>query len=855
MTVVRFPNIANTPPGLTQQPCPIDITGIPSNLQQAASQIQQVVINPDQVQWYLGDAESSVFFWFAALQLSPQAQLWCQLQCGNWVELRSQQIPAAAETVCNEIFLFPAAAETACNEIFLFHAWGKEQAGRTLSEAKEQFADNPAAIAEFDKVAKQGLHAADLTQTLKKKWQSGEGEVAIQAWLKKLQKQPYRIKKHLKIELGKLVKFNKNQRAKLAARQNFQITLPQYNMTEQIHRQSFRALSPATQWQIVIDETGSSFDKTAAEAAKAEDQLGKIVALALPDNCTLPPLEKQIHATDLPHAEIQQLLAAIQQSNCGIFGATVHVLKDYSWMGAIAKVSRWALLMLPIAGPTRVKILIEQRHPFIQTQQLNAFCATLENELKLLAPERFTQMHLSIEIIQKNHPFNGYVDVIANAWGSPDQIKRQLLARTLWRGHCLLEKLDLDNIEQFYQRISYQEQLTAADWFMLCTLAAAEPEHSFILHLSKQQQQKTMQQPKVWQAYLREVQARIANKDYSAASLRLALNWLAQARGEQTLPTPLLLQQLSLQQAADNHVGLCDVEKATRILKLAKQLRDEIPADACEASLRVAISATHLMDFSSATAYLHNWLEQPIAVPGLLNHGKIHSTLGQLAAFKGEYAAAHIHFDNALAAFAKLSDPWQSQKELQQTATYQAIAWLDQADPQGDARANQAIASLLNFDTALHHSPEFSKLARSGDSERFRQYLLLRWLICQPQQTELRSSYLQLNQHWQMAEGHPWMLIQAYRAWLLADDGQHQLANPYMQQAIDDCLNAQSMLLCWMGHVLHALGQSIGLHCTIENAPGWPAYLPAAQLNTLATASHHQQRLDLLKQLLPFNFH
>lgn len=881
MTVVLFPDTPSLRPAALQHQSTILISTMPQTLQQAISELMLAVSSSQPVSFYVGNSKTPVFLWFAAQQQSPQAKLWCQQAGGDWVELKSQQI-LQQDTTSNDVVEHQSSVTTTTilpisddrqvisksspveqpdlnskpsedflKKIFCFHVWGKEEAARTLQEVKEQFANDPFAIAELEKIARQGIHAAKLTQALKKKWQSGEDEAAIKGWINTLNNQPYRIKKHLKIELDKLVKYKKNQRLKLAGRQDFRISLPQYRLDSQIHRQSVRALSPVTQWQILIDETGSTFDQTALAMDQADTKLGKIIALALPVNTTLPPLEKQIHATDLPYPQIQQLLANILHSNSGVFGATVHDLTTYSWIGAIAKLTRWALLMLPVSGPTRVKILIEQRQPFVETQQLNAFSATLENELKLLAPERFSQFHLTTEIMQKNHPYNGYVDVIANAWGSPDPIKQQLLDRTLWRGHCLFDQLDLESIEQFYHRVNYQEHLTPADWFLLCTLAATEPEHSFILHFSKQQQEKASQNPKLWQEYLREVHYRIVSKNYTAAGLRLALHWLDNARSDQQLPAPLQLQHLSLQQAADNHVGLCDIEKAKQILKLAKQLRDEIPSDACEASLRVTISATHLMDFNSATAYLQNWVEQPIAVAGLANHGKLHSTLGQLAAFRGDYAIAQHHFVSALAAFEKLSDQTQAQKELQQTSIYQAIAWLDQ----GDIQTAQAIPSLLNLGTELHHSREFTKLARSGHSERFRHYLLLRWFICQPQHSEMRSRYLTLINDWQMGEGHPWMLIQAYRAWLLADDAQLELANQYMQQAIDECLNGESMLLCWMGHVLYALGQSFGLHCTIENAPAWPAYLPAAHLNTLTSANTHPQRLELLQQLLPFNFH
>jgi len=880
MTFVVFSPAFSACEDLLNFPQGLVIATEPQNLADAihAIPVSQAAAQP--VKFFLGTSQTSVFCWFAAQQSHPQAQLWCLQVDGLWIELKSQHTLQHAALLAHiappphdlaktsEVTPIASVTEPAqdvpaptpiadehrkqlIQDVYLVYAWGKDDADRVLQEAKEQFPEQLDTLKELDKAARHGQLASNLGNELKVKVQSGEDETAINTWIKSQKNLPYRVKFHLEKTLKKLKERQKTQRAKFNQRRAFDITMPQYQLSAGVHHHSLRNLAPAQSWQIFIDETGTRFDQGALELSLKDINLGKILALVLPEQHNLPKLESPIHATDLPHLQIEGLFQQLMNSNCGIFGASVHDLTTYNWMGAIAKLTRWALLMLPISGETRVRVFIEQRAPYAKTDQLKAFCDTLENELKLLAPEKFSQLHLSLEIMEKSNPFNGYVDVIANAWGSSDPIKAKLLNRTLWRGHCLLEKVDLDNIEKFYQRCSYQENLTTSDWFTLCTLVSTEPEHSFLQHLSNQQRLKTAENPKLWRDYLHEVSYRIASKNYTPASLRAALNWLDACRGEQSLPAPLLLQQLSLQQAADNHIGLCDIEKSQQILKLAKQLRDEIPKEACEASLRVAISSTHLMDFTKSVPFLTNWLEQPVAVPGLLNFGKLHSTLGQLAAFRQEYAGAHHHFELALEAFSRLSDPSQVQKEQQQTRTYQAIAWLDE----GNAKADAAMQHILALDADLENGKAFTKLAKSGDSQRFSHYLLLRWLICQPQRTAMRRRYLEVMTDWQIGEDHPWMLINAYRGWLLAENDQPTLAADYFQQAIDDCVEADSVLLQWMGHVLAALSQSLQLPCQINRMEKWPSYLPAEQLTELAKAQHNHVRVHCLQQLLPFNFH
>lgn len=846
-------------------------------LQHAVSQLTAALVNSAPIDCFIGSSTTPALYWFAAKHCQPQAQLLCSQDTAEWVNLNDGAVvtfnsepPANVNQAAPETTNATQPAATIAAEqpepqkpqqatlpkqlldnIFRFFVWGKEEAERLLLQAKEQYASQPEALQLLDKVARQGKHAIMLEAGLKKLWQSGADASEIEHWLGKQQQQSGRIKAHLAITAKKLREEQQKQNQKWRANKGYKLSLPHYQLNNNLHHQNLRALSPSPHWQLIVDETGTEFNQQALELNQTAQELGRIVALALPQNANLPPLEKPFHAKDEPLEKIEPLVARLLESNSGIFGSTVQDISTYSWIGAIQQHIRWALLMLPIQGPTRVQAFIEQRAPYTDSTQLQALCDSLENELKLLAPERFAQLHLTLEIMQKDHPFNGYVDTIANLWGSPSQEKRKLLARTLWRDQCLLQNTALDNIERFYHKVSYQDQLAAADWFQLCNLLSSEPEHSFLQYLSQQQLTATKANPSQWQQYLQEVHYRVSSKNFTPAGLKQALDWLALAAGEYALPKTLQLQHLSLQQAAANHFGACEPQKMQHTLQLATALRDEIPAQACEALLRVAITATHAYDFNSAIPFLQDWLAQPIAVPGLLNHAKLHSTMGQLAAFKGDYTAAEHSFSAAIAGFGKLSDPVQAEKEITQTQTYQAISWLDHAQP----KADEAILSLLALGPQLETGKAFTALARSGNSERFRHYLLLRYLLARPELTEARQAYLQAEPNWQTDSAHPWMLINAYRAWLLVSSGNSSLATGYLQQAIDDCEAAGSTLLIWMGQVLATLGQSLGLNCALDKQPNWPAYLPTNKLAALSNAKDDQGRLQALNQLLPFNFH
>ncbi len=832
----------------------------------------------------LGSTTTPVIWWLAAHQQFPKATS-VLMQGNEWHRVGSTAAagnPAGKEAPVSQqnskpqthaqankpkqTETKPAASTTPgnntqewINKVYRVHAWGKSDAERTLVQYLEQAealgSAHPKLADELRKAARQGKRAAELTKELEQRLKKGESDESIKLWIQSLEgKEPKRALSYLPQRLKKVRDRNNNKRQQRKENTGFKITLPYTKLVNNRHPQSLLAVKPSQQWTILIDETGTVFTADAENMNESDKDLGRIIALAMPQNHKLPDLDNKTHAVDLNHNKIQELIGTIVNSPCGILGASLkRDLKSHNWMAAITQLTRWTLLMLPISGTTRVKIQIENRGQFDSSTTLLALQENLYNELLELAPERFRDLHLTLDIMDKNHPHNGYVDVIANCWGSNDKIKGSILARTGWRGHCLLQTDDLSRTEYLYRSISNPAGVDAQDWFQLCHEAANEPEHSLLNDILNQLGQRSSTNPTLWQQYLREVQHRMASKQYSATSLNRALTWLQDNRPEHCeLPGILNLQYQSAQLAAANHLGRTDLGIVKNVIQLANALRDEAAPEACEAILRIAISATNSFDFESAMPIIQEWLDLPIATVGLLNHGKLQSTMGQLQAFSGNNSAANQWFEQALTTFGRLSDPQRRLREQQQTRIYHAIAQMDTGHPD----AGNTIAQLLNRATGKQGEQSIKQIARSGDVLRFEHYLLLRWLVTTTDQQAIIDTYLSAEEDWQSEDTHPWMLINAYRAWLLVRTGRTHDAKDYLQEAIDACQqHHNSAVLNGMARTLSALAHSLGLATTQNQNELLPRNFRIEQLSQLQQAETDQQRLAALSILLPFNFH
>lgn len=682
--------------------------------------------------------------------------------------------------------------------------------------------------------------------------------------------------RHLRITLEKHLRWesSNHQRHQAAQAQQYKssVTVQLHNGQ---HPNSLHLQAPHHSWNIYVDETGEKFGDDADELPATDKAVGRLVALAIPSHTSLPELNN-FHATDTLPELVDKVLQTVLDAPVGVLGFSVQdsTARHQYWLGQVLHLVRWTLLQLPVptdAPECTVNIFIEQRGNYTTKDRLHVLADTLESEFRAIDAERFVHLQLKLAFMDKSHPMNGYVDAVAFTWGSPSSISKDRLKKSQLRGHCLVDA-GQENLHHLFLSLSERRALEPHDWYALCSAASNDLPGGFLARSLSKLGLEAQQSPALWQRYLAQVQQHLQHKQYRLSELAHAVDWL-KTYSPQKHPLPASLQLLlhTHELALHNHQGRADASLLEQCLGLALQLRDEDPALATEALLRIATASNNHFEFSAIEDALQDWLAQPVGVPGLLLYGKLQSTLGQIAAFNGQPAQALPLFDAALASFAKLSDPAQAQREQAQTRSYRLVAQLDEHLQQSPSHAasQQLIEDVLRHLDYPHQEAASRSLAHSAQKDRFNHYLWLRTLVCLPAPLQAaRQAYVMQQHQWHGDTDHPWALIDAYRAWLLHDAGQHTQAQQYLQAAIHTCADAShGLTLQWMAEVLRCLAQALAVQLAPRCQPSATErsrlqqllpHAPHAALADFAAASQPQSHAQLLQHLalcLPFNFH
>lgn len=771
----------------------------------------------------------------------------------------AQQAPVAAPEVVSE-----KAINQRDFEIFRKFSWGElewQQAERfyeqQLDWAQQHGIANPALLKRFETARRHGKQAADLIAEMKKRLLSSD-ESTVRAWLAQSKGHTAnRAVRAAELKLKKEVDFlqrKKKQRQDLK-KQPFVVDLPAVYSGKGAHPHAIRQLQPSASWTMLIDEGGEQFGLDAGELSISDKRLGRAVALLVPQHAKLPPLPAKTHSTDLDAAQVQALVKTLIQQPIGVFGAQVNDdLFSGSWLGSIEQLVRWVLLLLPVNGPTKVQVLIEQRGDCsAQTADLSALAEVIESQLLALLPDRFGGLRLTFTVVDKQHPLNGYVDAIAHLWSTPTREKKKILAHTGWQHHCLLQDSQMPAIERLYRRVLEGELPEPSTWLDACIAAGEESDASLLQDVLEQTAKRVQQQPDRLMRYLSQVQQRIREHSIAPWPLVTALQWLQAQLPKEHWPLPLACVLESASLVAENHLGLFNAQRIQQLQQQAETLAEEDAHLACQIMLRLASSCTNSYQFSQGSQLVAAWLRRPVETVGLLNRGKLLSTEGQLLAFQGQHEAALAHFQDAMATFERLSDPAEKRRQMQQSGHYRAVTLLASQDP----HAANEVQELLTMALGGHDAKALQQLAASGHEHQYLHYLALRTMVQFPALEAMRQAYLAAQAEWDMEDTHPWMLIQAYRGWLLADANQPEQARLCFQHALAACQqHKDSPILLWMGHCLAALGHSLGLDLPEpEGFNQLPAVFPVALLKPLGQASANAERFAVLGQVLPFNFH
>ena len=623
-----------------------------------------------------------------------------------------------------------------------------------------------------------------------------------------------------------------------------------------LHASDLRAQRHSQHWTIVIDETGAEFDANAA--AVKPSRRGRFVAIAIPSKTNLPPLPAGWHAVDQNRSNpqsIDRVLQNVLDADVGIFGIKVESLPTTPgerWVDGVVFLIDWVLRLLPVEGPTRLRVLVENRGDFRRGDLWPLVERDCLRRLALVFPRIAGWIDLHIEVIGKSDSkFNGYADAVAYTWAQTSLASKIRMKESQLANTCLLES-DARTLLNAWDSFAQGVRLPGPDWWNLLPQSAnpASLTATLLDHIGTECQADSSR----WSVYLDETRRQMAGGAVELARLADATAWLDRFLPENAcVPPHMRLAWLIVKLARSNHYGDAESAWEQEVASLAPTLIDEAAPMVCHADLHLAVARTNRFDFEGASRALDRWRDLPIQIPGLRYWAQVRSSLGQHAAFQGDQSAAVALFDEAIAAFGRLSDPAVRDKEASQTGAYRAIALMDQPDAPDDL-VREAVGKITGpINKAI------PRLATSGlPAKRYAHHLLLRWLVLRGQ-PEQRDAYLKHRAEWQAGHGHPWPLIQIYRAILLHPND----ATAAKQLALDA---ADLAFSADQGPVVRLIGA-----CCRTIAAGWgepwpeaaaefkelEATLPAAQdrIATLRAAQENQMPpLDLLTKVLPFNF-
>ena len=612
------------------------------------------------------------------------------------------------------------------------------------------------------------------------------------------------------------------------------------------------AMPAVAEYTILIDETGEIFETRDGNA-------GKFVAVVVPAGTQLAACD--LHAADAPPAETDEVMQRLLDSNAGVFGVRVSDLQAKGgdrWYDGILELLHWICRLIPLDGndtPVLLKVVVEQRGSATSGQTWEEAARLLSRYLHKLDPVRASRVELWIEV-RSDHPWMAYADVIAHAWAQKSQPAALRLKASELVGPCLPTE-ETASVREAWDSAVAGRCLDEKHWNALLLHGDAGDERSLAGRLLELSGMDAAEDPALWDVYLERLMRHLDSKGVNMRLVCAQSDWLESWKPRNRTWSPKLsaLWQVA-QLIRDNHLGLGDgrTDSEPALQHALESLKDEDPRFVCLVDLHRAVNCTNRYDFAGASAVLESWTKEPLRVPGLQLWARIQSSRGQHCAFRGDAAGALAHFNSALEAFLRLSDPATREGESRQTSTYKAIAMMD--DPSfGDDDVRGAVEQVLGPMTEA-----VQRLAPSSNpGDRYSLHLLLRWLAHRnPKES---AAYVETQKLWRTDTGHPWPLIECYRALLLEQAGLSKAAAFRLRRACE---------LAWaddQGPVVRLIGACVAalLERRQASIPGdldaelsgieWAIPNARARVESIRQwRKAPTSELLLLKDVLPFNF-
>ncbi len=672
-------------------------------------------------------------------------------------------------------------------------------------------------------------------------------------------------------------------------------------------------LAPTSGWTLLVDDSGPPRGVPAREK-----RVVLLLGVLVPDGVELPavggpsPLAS-FHTQEwlgesAPRPRVEAVVGALQcllaDERVGILGVRGSRRGDLPnvWARSLEALVRWTchLLPRPSGGHVTLRVRAEQCASYEKGDVVLAR-DLLKARLAQEDPERARGIELEWSLVPKPDP-----SAITGSHGDPTEARGLVLADLLshtwsldrwprprtpsWKTparDALCEVLRNARIEPCFLDLDGRDfqlsedvlrqgaALAPSTWTDALGGSASrlEPCRRSLERLGRSAQSDARR----WKRYFRATVQHLESKAIDLPLLGEQIQWLQRHTPEPSdpagFPPVVRFAWVTAQLEHGNHAGRTEEDLVAELdaIEEAVPLRRERATLACLGDLVRAVEASNRFDFDEMARRLAPWKSISGSVMGTRHHGMLLSSRGQVEAFRGNLRGARARFREAIRVFEQLSDPRDKLREISQTASYLAIASMD--DPKvPPSRTRATILRYFPFTPARAH-----QLARSAaPKDKYEHLLLLRTLVHAPDVLpELEKPYFGKPgkpRQWASVEGHPWPAIEFYRAMLF-----HRRRGAGLPSAsVADHVRRALLLVSrtGAGQTLQLIGCAFAVASrAILETKEWiqlearvlrrlanlETALPAAadriaRLRRAAGALEPEEPLEMLKDVLPFYF-
>lgn len=535
------------------------------------------------------------------------------------------------------------------------------------------------------------------------------------------------------------------------------------------HPNSLSSLTPSSEWWIFVDETGTFFDERMYSSQK-KDQ-GRIVAIFLGDKEAVPRLPDHWHAVDQTWEEIRNVTQTLLHAqNCGVLGLLLgqtSIIHGDQWLSGVEMIFEMALRLLPIEGPTRLNLRVEQRE--LKPEDSKYLQLVCEGALKRFA--RFDSKKAELVSVQANiiekdkNPRLAYADAVAMTWSGSSV--STILKDSQWEGTCLLET----NVEPLLAALN--EAPTPEMWSVLISSRESMMENSFVTAILNKVGEVVREDADLWQSFMNIALKELESKKINLEKVGHQIDWLKRFCPPKGKIVPSLeLCWRTVQLANANHHGgvINNAEELEDFNRLIDLVLPEDARLACFAALHLSVSFTNAFKFEEARKVLDPWFQIDKLAIGRNYVGRLESSVGQIEAFEENNQAALERFRRAIDIFSHLNDPEEAEKEIGQTRAYLLTTLMDCAAHDGQYRP-ELLAEVEKY-FRLPLNEVVATFAVSNESKTKYQHSLFLRLLAQDPSEDFEAAcqeYVKRRSEWKNSPGHPWEMIEFYRGMLLTD--------------------------------------------------------------------------------------